>query len=110
MNWKLLVTQMAVIVLGMNPKTSALVPHVINGIQIAEDMRGKTGKQKLEAAVAIVKEGLAGTNALRPGTINIPVSDEVIASVTSAVVDSVNVFKKAGLIVNSPPAPATQTA
>lgn len=107
MNWQLLVSQIAVLALGMNPKTAALVPHVINGIALAEGMKGKTGPQKLEIAVEVVKEGLKATNAIRPGKINTVISDEVIASATSAVVDSVNVFKKAGLIVNTPaPKPA----
>lgn len=105
MNWQLLISQIAVLALGMNPKTAPLVPHVIEGIKIAESMKGKTGPQKLEIAVEIIKEGLKATNAIKPGKINIAVSDEVIASATSAVVDSVNVFKKAGLIVN-PSAPA----
>jgi hypothetical protein len=105
MDWKTLVQMIALSALGLNKKTAPLVPFVILGIQKAEDMKGKTGPEKLAIAIDIVKTGVAGTNAVRPGTLNVAVTDDVIASAISAVVDATNVFKKAGLIVNHP-APA----
>ena len=98
MNWKQLILQIAVIGLGSNPKTAKLVPFVVNGITEAEAMTGASGKEKLAHAIAITREGIAATNAVRPGTINENAAEQVIASGISAVVDSVNVFRNAKFI------------
>lgn len=107
MDWKALIRMIAISALSTNKKTAPMVPHVIAGIEAAEAFKAAdghtvSGAEKLQIAVVIAKEGFAATNAVRPGTINVPVADEVIGHSISAVVDATNVFKKAGLLVNRP--------
>ena len=104
MDWKSLITQIALIALGSHPKTAKIVPHVVRGIQIAEDLKHGHGAQaKLAHAVDLIREGIATENTLRPGTINEDIADEMLTTGVSAVVDAANVFKKAGLLVEHVP-------
>ena len=108
MNWIQLVTNIATIALASHPKTAkvsaTLVPAVVKGIVLAESMKGASGPEKLEKSIAIAREGFIGWDALQPRKINLDVSDAMLKSFHSAIVDSANVWKQAQLL-DATPAP-----
>lgn len=107
MNWKSLIATIVPIILASNPKTAKLAPFVVSGIQVAEELPGKKGKDKLDAAVSIAKLGLQAANAqLGRDVIDLEVADEIIESAASAGVDAVNIIHNATKLVNKEPSPS----
>lgn len=91
MDWKTLAMQMATLLLSANPKTRALTAYVGPAVAATEDLLHAKGKTaKLDNAVSLVKMGISGTNAVRPGTVDESVTDALIAHTVSAVVDATN--------------------
>lgn len=100
MNWKALIAQIAAIALATNPKTAPLVPHVIAGIQLAETMPGKTGKEKLAIAAQIANEGFAAANSVVPGVVDVP-SATALTTAISAIVNSTNIVHTNAIVWGS---------
>lgn len=95
MDWKSLIMQIAAIALGSNPETRALAPYVGPAVATAEEvLSSKSGAEKLAHATELVKLGISGTNAVRPGTVDEAVSDALIAHSISTVVDAGNLIHK----------------
>jgi tRNA A37 threonylcarbamoyladenosine synthetase subunit TsaC/SUA5/YrdC len=105
MDWKSLVLMIATVALSANPKTRGLGPLVGPAITATEAMiKGKPGeskaeknKRKLDNAVALVKTGISAGNELHAGTvgdIDPNISDKMLASIVSTVVDSANLIQR----------------
>lgn len=60
-----------------------LTPYVVQGIQTAEQFKGKTGAEKLALAVGSVNNGIAAINAVKPGSVN-------AEAVNAAVINGIN--------------------
>lgn len=95
MDWKALVLQLSVIALGANAKTRVLVPYIGPAVTTTEDLlKGKSGKEKLVHATELVKIGISGANAIKPGTVDETITDSLIAHSISTVVDATNLIHK----------------
>lgn len=112
MKWKRFFDVMKVIgpvVLSLVPGVPAvLVPLIVGAIVEAEKIPGATGKQKKEAATAIVGKAVEIAHAVKT-TDGTPSSAEVMGAVDKgidAAVAAVNVFKQ---VKDAPPAPVDPT-
>lgn len=111
MDWKALVMQMSMIALQANPKTRAVAPYIGTAITTTEEMlqhrpaektKDEWNKMRLDHAVDLVKLGMAGTNAAKPGTVNEAVGDHMIASAITTVVDASNLVIKNPFLAGNP--------
>jgi hypothetical protein len=98
MNWKALITQIAMIALSSNPATMALAPLVAPAVIATEALlASKTGAEKLANATQLVKTGLADANVVHPGVVNTVVTDALIQDAISTVVDSANLIHRSAV-------------
>lgn len=95
MDWKSLAMQLALASLNANPKTRALVPYVGPAIAAAEDLAHADGAKKLVHATDLVRMGISGTNAVRPGTVDQTITDALISHTVSSIVDATNLLHAA---------------
>src|SRR6266446_4701448 len=91
-----IVARVAPLTLALIPGVgAAIAPFVAMAIAQAEHIPGATGPQKLQAAVAITKQGFAGLNAAAGHEVIDPVlSDDALAHGISAVVDVTKMIQK----------------
>ena len=89
------VEQLAPIVLPLTGVPVALVPFVVHGIQIAEQLPGATGAQKLSAAVELTNNGVAALNTVKPGSIDADKVNTALVSGINATIAAVNAVKSA---------------
>lgn len=106
MNWKALISQIALVALSVNPLTAPLAPLVVPAITATEDLfkhkpkptsqeeKNARNQAKLHNALILVQAGIQTTNQLHPGTIDPAVSDALIKDSISTVVDATNLIHK----------------
>lgn len=109
MNWQLLVSQIALIALGLNPLTAPLAPILVPAIVATEDLfkhkpkpttpeeKKAQNAAKLANAVVIAHAGINTANQLHPGTIDPAVSDALITDSINTVVDAASLIHKSPL-------------
>ena len=103
MDWKALVIQVASIALATNPKTAKIAPYVGPAILETEELfKHKPKTEKLTNATNLVKISLNATNAQKPGTVDTAVTDHLIASAVSVVVDTANLIHKNPTLAPAP--------
>lgn len=99
-NWLLAVEQLAPVIAGMfipGPAGQILGGIISHGISDAEAIPGANGSSKLQSAINLTNDAVAGINAVRPNTI-----DPTLVSNTSANIIN-TVISTANLIKNTPP-------
>lgn len=101
MKWLETVKALAPFILSVIPGVpAAIIPAVVQGITIAEQIPGATGDQKKAAALAEVQLGLQATNAVRPGTIDTNATVAAVSAGIDATVKAINAIHS----VNQPAA------
>jgi len=102
-----IVARVAPLTLALIPGVGAAVaPFVAMAIAQAEHIPGATGPQKLSAAVAITKQGIAGLNAAAGHEVIDPaVSDDALKHGISAAVDVANLIQKKAATAPAVPGP-----
>jgi hypothetical protein len=102
MNWGMLVSMIASIALSLDPATAPFAPYIgqaINSVE-AEFTKDPTltpaqnSAAKLANGVSIVNDLVEAANVAKPGLVNVPVANDLVAKSISAVVDAANLFSK----------------
>jgi hypothetical protein len=101
MNWKDILRVLGPAILALNPKTAALAPIVVAGIEVAESIPGKKGPDKKAAVLEIVKLGAQGANAVAPReVVDVEATAAMVSDGIDVVIGAVNFVHKL-----NPPAP-----
>lgn len=106
-------TTIAPAVLLAVPGGAALAPItnvIIAGIAHAEATPEKSGTQKKDYVMALVKDAVSGTNLVRPGTVDPALLEQAASHAIDAVVTSVNAVTTAHAAQPGIPSLATTAA
>lgn len=96
--WFTIVTALAPMVLFLVPHGQALLPFagvIIAGITDAQKKIGATGPEKKAFVQQLVGDAAAGTNLVRPGTIDPALAVEAAGHAIDAIITSVNAVRDA---------------